>query len=185
MSACARPAPPPGKRACCAAARRRPPPGPAAAPQPTTPATARSLRNAVRKLIKGEKPVKVGVVGGSITFLENDVTARGWWAKLARFLTLGFPHTKVLAKNGAVPGTPSGYALMCLELMVEPDVDIVFIGAPRRWARGALGAARGALGCDRAARAEPRVQCVPKKHTLPMAHTSPPAARPPPAQSTF
>jgi hypothetical protein len=90
----------------------------------------------VRKLIKGDKPVKVGVVGGSITFLENDVTARGWWAKFARFLTLGFPHATIVAKNGAVPGTPSGYALMCLELMVEPDVDIVFIGGrrgPGRW----------------------------------------------------
>jgi hypothetical protein len=92
----------------------------------------------VRKLLKGDKPVRVGVVGGSVTFLENDVKAIGWWAKLARFLTTAFPKTTVVAKNGAVPGTPSAYALMCLELMVDPDVDIVFIGG---WVGGWGGAA--------------------------------------------
>jgi hypothetical protein len=37
------------------------------------------------------------------------------------------PYAQVIAKNGAVPGTPSAYALMCLELMIDEDVDIVFI----------------------------------------------------------
>jgi hypothetical protein len=53
------------------------------------------MRHAVRKLLKGEQPVKVGVVGGSVTFLEDDVKAIGWWAKLARYITLAFPKTKV------------------------------------------------------------------------------------------
>lgn len=53
------------------------------------------MRHAVRKLLKGDQPVKVGVVGGSVTFLEDDVKAIGWWAKLARYITLAFPKTKV------------------------------------------------------------------------------------------
>ena len=44
-----------------------------------------------------------------------------------RYLTAAFPRTTIIAKNGAVPATPSSYATMCLELMVEEDVDIVFV----------------------------------------------------------
>jgi hypothetical protein len=38
---------------------------------------------------------------------------------------VAFPAANILAKNGAVGGTPSAYALMCLDQMVEQDVDLV------------------------------------------------------------
>jgi hypothetical protein len=44
----------------------------------------------------------------------------------------------VVAKNGAVGGTPSAYALMCLNMMVDEEVDLVGGCGLRLWARGAL-----------------------------------------------
>jgi hypothetical protein len=85
------------------------------------------MRNFVRQLLAKDRPVRVGVVGGSITFRPNDVHAMGWWAKFTRFLTYAFPGTQILAKNGGIPGVPSSYALMCLEIMLDEQVDLVFI----------------------------------------------------------
>ncbi len=38
-----------------------------------------------------------------------------------------FPGATVRARNGCTPGVPSSYMVMCLELSVDPDVDLVFV----------------------------------------------------------
>lgn len=38
-----------------------------------------------------------------------------------------FPRTRVIGKNGCVPGTTAAYMVMCMELSVERDVDLVFV----------------------------------------------------------
>ncbi len=43
------------------------------------------------------------------------------------YIINAFPNTTVLAKNGAIPGTPPSYAIVCLEKMVDEDVDLVFV----------------------------------------------------------
>ncbi len=38
-----------------------------------------------------------------------------------------FPHANITGRNGCTPGVPSPYMIMCLELSVDPDVDLVFM----------------------------------------------------------
>ncbi|PNH08449.1 hypothetical protein TSOC_004974 [Tetrabaena socialis] len=38
-----------------------------------------------------------------------------------------FPNANITARNGCTPGVPSPYMIMCLELSVDPDVDLVFV----------------------------------------------------------
>lgn len=83
------------------------------------------LRNTVTKLLHSKQPVKVGVVGGSITY--QDGPEPRWFEHLTAYLRTAFPAVEVVAKNGAIPGTPSNYAAMCLEIMVDEDVELVFV----------------------------------------------------------
>jgi hypothetical protein len=37
------------------------------------------------------------------------------------------PHANVTGRNGCIPGTPSSYMNMCLDLSLDQDVDLVFV----------------------------------------------------------
>ena len=103
---------------------------------PPPPPPLRRLRNTLRHLQQAKRPVRIGVVGGSITYQEADQLHRvNWFHTLVKYIKAAFPNAEVLGKNGAVPGTPSAYALMCLEMMVDHGVDLVFVGGCCRAAR--------------------------------------------------
>ncbi|KAG2485763.1 hypothetical protein HYH03_015477 [Edaphochlamys debaryana] len=87
------------------------------------------LRRFVRALLSGSRPLKVGAVGGSITWGEgtSDKSRHAWFSVVSRFLVDSFPRANITCRNGAVPATPSAFMVMCLEHSVDPDVDLVFV----------------------------------------------------------
>ncbi|GLI64554.1 hypothetical protein VaNZ11_007873 [Volvox africanus] len=90
------------------------------------------LRRVVRQLMRNTspaKPVKIGVIGGSITW-GQAVMPRGeadWFSILSKWLLNAFPAASITTRNGCTPGVPAAYMILCLELSVDPDVDLVFI----------------------------------------------------------
>lgn len=38
-----------------------------------------------------------------------------------------FPAANVTLRNGCVPATPSAYMVMCLEMSMDDDADLVFV----------------------------------------------------------
>ena len=67
------------------------------------------LRRVVRDLLTGRRQVKVGIVGGSISWGQG-ASKRGvtdWFSLVSRYLIQAFPNTNVTTRNGCVPGTPS------------------------------------------------------------------------------
>ncbi|GFR47718.1 hypothetical protein Agub_g9472 [Astrephomene gubernaculifera] len=87
------------------------------------------LRRFVRDLLTGRKPMRIGAIGGSITCGQgtSNATQYGWFSVLGRWLVDSLPGLHVSARNGAVPATPSAFMIMCLELSVDPDVDLVLV----------------------------------------------------------
>lgn len=81
----------------------------------------------MRHLLTGRKPVKIGVVGGSIIWgnsaergVDDFFTVFSGWVRHA------FPRANITTRNGALPGTDASYMVMCLDIRVDPDVDVVF-----------------------------------------------------------
>lgn len=75
------------------------------------------------------KPFKIGVIGGSISWGQYT-SKRGetdWFALVSKWMFSAFPNANITARNGCTPGVPSPYMIMCLELSVDPDVDLVFM----------------------------------------------------------
>ncbi|GLC64085.1 hypothetical protein PLESTF_000116500 [Pleodorina starrii] len=87
------------------------------------------LRRFVRDLLQGHRPLKIGALGGSVTWGQgaSNRTHTGWLALVAHWLAGSFPLVNITARNGAVPATPASYMVMCLEHYVDPDVDLVFL----------------------------------------------------------
>ena len=87
------------------------------------------LRRVVRDLLTGRRPVRVGVVGGSISWGQgaSDRGVTDWFSVVTSYLSQAFPNTNVTSRNGCLPGTPSEFTVKCLELSVERNVDLVFI----------------------------------------------------------
>ncbi|KAG1667238.1 hypothetical protein FOA52_009803 [Chlamydomonas sp. UWO 241] len=86
------------------------------------------LRRVVRDLITGKRQVRIGVVGGSVTW-GTGPSVRGvtdWFSIFSRYMVTAFPKANVTLRNGCVPGTPTSYMIMCLELSVDSEVDLVF-----------------------------------------------------------
>ncbi|GIL89358.1 hypothetical protein Vretifemale_17181 [Volvox reticuliferus] len=86
------------------------------------------LRSFVSDLIKGSRPLKVGVVGGSISWGEGAEThgKTDWFSVFMSWLASVAPGD-ASGRNGCVPGTTSNYMLLCLDHSVDPDVDLVFV----------------------------------------------------------
>ncbi|EFJ52634.1 hypothetical protein VOLCADRAFT_85814 [Volvox carteri f. nagariensis] len=50
-----------------------------------------------------------------------------WFSVFASWMISAFPRANITARNGCTPGVPTPYMIMCLELSVDPDVDLVFM----------------------------------------------------------
>ncbi|GIL91193.1 hypothetical protein Vretimale_18816 [Volvox reticuliferus] len=87
------------------------------------------LRRFVRDLIHGNKPLKIGALGGSVTWGQgaSNRATTSWFSVVAHWLTAAFPSINITARNGAVPATPASFMVMCLDHFVDPDVDLVFL----------------------------------------------------------
>jgi hypothetical protein len=70
------------------------------------------LRHTVQKLLDGKQPVKIGVVGGSITFTEPHQQMKMWFGKL------------VCSETGRKPNPPMPWFLsrpcQCVEATQSP-----------------------------------------------------------------
>ncbi|KXZ51888.1 hypothetical protein GPECTOR_11g322 [Gonium pectorale] len=56
-----------------------------------------------------------------------DDRGGAWPAHGADAGVSAFPRANISARNGCTPGIPTPYMIMCLELSVDPDVDLVFV----------------------------------------------------------
>ncbi|KAG2493913.1 hypothetical protein HYH03_007849 [Edaphochlamys debaryana] len=90
------------------------------------------LRRLVKDLMlppEGHRGFKVSAIGGSVTWGQGT-SQRGvtdWFSTVGRWMVSAFPRANITARNGCTPGIPTQYMIMCLELSVDPDVDLVFI----------------------------------------------------------
>lgn len=73
------------------------------------------------------KPIKIGVLGGSVTKGHGVRRTENWtnlfldaWKEL-------FPKSKTTLINGAVPATGSDYYSMCFGEHVDEDVDLIIV----------------------------------------------------------
>ncbi|PNH01068.1 hypothetical protein TSOC_013069, partial [Tetrabaena socialis] len=60
----------------------------------------------------------------------QSATIRGetdWFSILTGWLITSFSHANITSRNGCTPGVPTPYMILCLELSVDPDVDLVFM----------------------------------------------------------
>ncbi|EFJ45735.1 hypothetical protein VOLCADRAFT_105823 [Volvox carteri f. nagariensis] len=74
------------------------------------------------------RPLKVGVVGGSISW-GTGATMRGerdWFSLFMSWLA-SVSSYPVTGRNGCIPGTPSHYMVLCLEHSVDVDLDLVLV----------------------------------------------------------
>ncbi|KXZ51884.1 hypothetical protein GPECTOR_11g319 [Gonium pectorale] len=89
------------------------------------------LRRLMRDMIlpREQKDFKVAVIGGSISFGQytSKLGETDWFSILSKWLIAAFPRANVTIRNGCTPGIPTPYMIMCLELSVDPDVDLVFM----------------------------------------------------------
>ncbi|GFR48090.1 hypothetical protein Agub_g9777 [Astrephomene gubernaculifera] len=93
--------------------------------------SATRLRRVVRQLMSRNptKPTKIGVIGGSVSWGQGT-RKRGeddWFSVLSKWLLDAFPESNITTRNGCTPGVPASYMILCLELSVDPDVDLVFV----------------------------------------------------------
>lgn len=85
------------------------------------------FRRVLRKALSGE-PIKIGVLGGSVTKGHGLTNyAYNWTVKLLQQLRKLLPVTQIELVNGAVPATGSDYYSMCFGEHIPDDVDIVII----------------------------------------------------------
>ncbi|GLI65991.1 hypothetical protein VaNZ11_009684 [Volvox africanus] len=89
------------------------------------------LRRLVREMLnpQNRKDFKIAVIGGSISWGQST-SERGvtdWFSVLSKWMISAFPRANITARNGCTPGVPTPYMIMCLELSVDTDVDLVFM----------------------------------------------------------
>ncbi|KAI8470157.1 MAG: SGNH hydrolase-type esterase domain-containing protein [Monoraphidium minutum] len=88
------------------------------------------LRRLVAALLKGgERPFKVGVVGGSISY-GHGASQQGstdWFSLLKKWMHRAFPSAALEFHNGCVPATPAAFMTLCLEHYLDPLADLVFV----------------------------------------------------------
>jgi len=93
------------------------------------------LRRLVARMLRGgDAPVKVGVVGGSISY-GHGATQLGvtdWFSRLHQWMRRAFPASRLEFHNGCVPATPAAFMTLCLEHYVDPLADLVFVEVRER-----------------------------------------------------
>ncbi|GFR51942.1 hypothetical protein Agub_g14463 [Astrephomene gubernaculifera] len=86
------------------------------------------LRQFTSDLLSGSRPLRVGVVGGSISVGEGSSRRHvtDWFSVFSNWLG-SIAKANVTFVNGAVAGTPSSYMAMCLNVHLPRDMDLVFL----------------------------------------------------------
>ncbi|KAG2434505.1 hypothetical protein HYH02_012172 [Chlamydomonas schloesseri] len=90
------------------------------------------LRRLVKELLlphSQKTNFKVAVIGGSISW-GQFTSKRGqtdWFSTFTRWMISAFPRANITGRNGCTPGVPTPYMIMCLELSLDPDVDLVIM----------------------------------------------------------
>lgn len=85
------------------------------------------LERVVYKILRGD-PVKVGVIGGSITKGHGVYASERWPDVLREFLIEFYvPKSDIPVINGAAPATGSDYFSFCFALHIPEDVDLVIV----------------------------------------------------------
>jgi len=87
------------------------------------------LRRVIRDLFTGQRPIHIGVIGTSVSW-GTGASVRGktdWFTQVEQVLRVFFPRANISAYNGCFPATASSFANMCLDKMVRPEVDLLFI----------------------------------------------------------
>ncbi|KAG1666700.1 hypothetical protein FOA52_013612 [Chlamydomonas sp. UWO 241] len=85
------------------------------------------LRRVVSDLITGHRPIKIAVIGGSVSWgLAAEVGKNDWFTVFSRYMSDAFPRAELTFTNGCVPSTGTPFMILCLELYVNADVDLVF-----------------------------------------------------------
>ncbi|KIJ25849.1 hypothetical protein M422DRAFT_38440 [Sphaerobolus stellatus SS14] len=86
------------------------------------------FRRVIKKAMAG-RPIKIGVLGGSVTnghgLKQNKV--ENWTARYLKAWKALFPRSETVLINGAVPATGSGYFSMCWGEHIEEDMDLIII----------------------------------------------------------
>ncbi|GIL69214.1 hypothetical protein Vretifemale_172 [Volvox reticuliferus] len=92
------------------------------------PSSAKRLRKFVSNLMTGDRPLKVGIVGGSISWGQGTTAhgVRDWFSIFMTWLA-SVSRVPVIGRNGCIPGTPSFYMVLCWEHSVDPDVDLILV----------------------------------------------------------
>jgi UDP-glucose:glycoprotein glucosyltransferase len=92
-------------------------------------------------------PVRVGAVGGSISYGHgaSQLGVTDWFARLGNWLPRAFPRAKLEFHNGCVPATPAAFMTLCLEHYLDPLADLVFVEVGVPAAPAARRAAAGRL----------------------------------------
>ncbi|GIL89726.1 hypothetical protein Vretimale_16617 [Volvox reticuliferus] len=89
---------------------------------------ARRLRKFVRTLLLGDNmPLKIGVIGGSISSGVGTTSYETRWFSIVSKWMRSVSGANITSRNGCIPATPSAYMLMCMEMSVDEDVDLVFV----------------------------------------------------------
>jgi hypothetical protein len=73
-------------------------------------------------------PLRIGVVGGSISW--GSAVKRGvedWPSLVTTFLNQYYPNANISLTNGCVPATPASFTSACLQNLVPQDADLVFV----------------------------------------------------------
>ncbi|EJT99482.1 hypothetical protein DACRYDRAFT_109587 [Dacryopinax primogenitus] len=85
------------------------------------------FRHLVEKAMRGE-PVKMGVIGGSVSRGRNSGTLGPYHQRIFRFWnTTFFPHPENWLADGSRPATGSSYFSMCWGEHIPQDVELVFV----------------------------------------------------------
>ncbi|KAL4450123.1 hypothetical protein ABPG77_010792 [Micractinium sp. CCAP 211/92] len=85
------------------------------------------LQQLARKLVAGQ-PIKVVFLGGSVTN-SADLEAQGlsFTARFEAFIRSAFPNRGHVFINQGVPKSNSGWFASCVDTLVDPDTDLVFV----------------------------------------------------------
>ncbi|PNW81744.1 hypothetical protein CHLRE_06g258450v5 [Chlamydomonas reinhardtii] len=69
----------------------------------------------------------IAVVGGSFSLPDRIGADDVWFSQLVRYLRATYPRANITAINAAVGASSAGFGYLCLDKMLPPEVDLVFL----------------------------------------------------------
>ncbi|GAX74670.1 hypothetical protein CEUSTIGMA_g2118.t1 [Chlamydomonas eustigma] len=86
-------------------------------------------RRVVRDMLSGKRPVKIAVIGGTVSAAQHGVSKRGetdWVSLIGSWISKAFKGHNITVANHAVAGSTSAKTAPCVVSMLDPEVDMVF-----------------------------------------------------------